>query len=67
MFEQLIKSGVRRYEEWFVTSLIMEDGQVCGVMALETRTGQLHAIRAKSVIFCHRRLAGACSSPAPTP
>ena len=52
MFEQLIKSGVRRYEEWFVTSLIIEDGQVAGVTALELRTGQLHAIRAKSVIFC---------------
>ena len=52
MFEQLIKSGVRRYEEWFVTSLIIEDGQVCGVMALEIRTGQVYAIRAKTVIFC---------------
>lgn len=52
MFEQLIKSGVRSYEEWFVTSLIMEDGQVGGVTALEIRTGQLHAIRAKTVIFC---------------
>ncbi len=52
MFEQLIKSGVRRYEEWFVTSLIIKDGQVCGVMALEIRTGQVYAIRAKTVIFC---------------
>ena len=52
MFEQLIKSGVRRYEEWFVTSLIIEDSQVCGVMALEIRTGQVYAIRAKTVIFC---------------
>ncbi|MCH8799881.1 MAG: FAD-binding protein [Chloroflexi bacterium] len=52
MFEQLIKSGVRRYEEWFVSSLIIEDGQVCGVMALEIRTGQVYAIRAKTVIFC---------------
>jgi succinate dehydrogenase / fumarate reductase flavoprotein subunit len=52
MFEQLIKSGVRRYEEWFVSSLIIEDGQVCGVMALEVRTGSIYAIRAKTVIFC---------------
>ncbi|HLF04487.1 MAG TPA: FAD-binding protein, partial [Dehalococcoidia bacterium] len=52
MFEQLIKSGVHRYEEWFVTSLIQEQGRVCGVVALEIRTGQLHAIRAKTVIFC---------------
>ena len=52
MFEQLIKSGVRSYEEWFVTSLIEEEGQVAGVLALEIRTGKLHAIRAKTVIFC---------------
>jgi succinate dehydrogenase / fumarate reductase, flavoprotein subunit len=52
MFEQLIKSGVRSYEEWFVTSLIMEDGVVAGVTALEIRTGQLHAIRAKTIILC---------------
>ncbi len=52
MFEQLIKSEVRSYEEWFVTSLIVEDGQVAGVTALEIRTGQLHAIRAKTIIFC---------------
>ena len=52
MFEQLIKSGVRSYEEWFVTSLIEEEGQVAGVMALEIRTGQLHAIRAKTIILC---------------
>jgi succinate dehydrogenase / fumarate reductase flavoprotein subunit len=52
MFEQLIKSGVRSYEEWFVTSLIVEDGQVCGVVALEIRSGQLFAIRAKTLIFC---------------
>ena len=52
MFEQLIKSGVRRYEEWFVTGLVEEDGRVCGVTALEMRTGQIFAIRAKTVIFC---------------
>jgi succinate dehydrogenase / fumarate reductase flavoprotein subunit len=52
MFEQLVKSGVRSYEEWFVTSLIKEDGQVCGVTALEVRSGQVYAIRAKTIIFC---------------
>jgi len=52
MFEQLIESGVRRYEEWFVTGLVEEDGRVCGVTALEIRTGQVYAIRAKTVIFC---------------
>ena len=52
MFEQLIKSGVRSYEEWFVTGLIQEDGLVCGVTALEIRSGQIYAIRAKTIILC---------------
>ena len=52
MFEQLIKSGIRSYEEWFVTGLIKDDGQVCGVTALEIRTGRIYAIRAKTVILC---------------
>ena len=51
MFEQLMKSGIRSYEEWFVSGLIKEDGLVCGVTALEIRTGQIYAIRAKTVIF----------------
>ena len=52
MFEQLIKSGVRSYEEWFVTGLIRDDGQVCGVTVLEIRSGQIFAIRAKTIILC---------------
>ena len=52
MFEQLVKSGVQSYEEWFVTSLIQDGEQIAGVLALEIRTGVLHAIRAKTVIFC---------------
>jgi succinate dehydrogenase / fumarate reductase flavoprotein subunit len=52
MFEQLIKSGINRYEEWFVTSLIIEEGRACGVIAMEISTGQIFAIRAKTLIFC---------------
>ena len=52
MFEQLMKSGVRAYNEWFVTSLIIEDGECCGVTAMEIRTGSIFAIRAKAVILC---------------
>ena len=52
LYEQLVKSGVTSYEEWFVTTLIMEDGECCGVVALEIRTGRLYVIRAKTVILC---------------
>ncbi len=51
LYEQAIKYGLRVYEEWFVTSLIKEDGQVRGAVVLDIKTGELHTIRAKAVII----------------
>ena len=51
MYEQIIKSGVRSYEEWFVTDLIMEDGVCKGVVALDLLTGRMHAITAKATVL----------------
>ena len=51
LFEQLMKSGLPLYEEWFVTSLIMNDGHCEGVVALEMRSGKLEHIKAKAVIL----------------
>ena len=50
LYEQLIKYGIKVYEEWFVTSLIIEKGKCCGVIALELKTGKLMPIHAKTVI-----------------
>ena len=51
LHEQLMKSEVASYDEWFVTRLILEDGECCGVVAMEIRTGRLYVIRAKTVIL----------------
>ncbi len=51
LHEQVLKAGVRVYEEWFVLSLLVEDGECCGVVALEIKTGEIHVIRAKAVIM----------------
>jgi succinate dehydrogenase / fumarate reductase flavoprotein subunit len=51
VWEQLIKAGVTTYEEWFVTSLAVEDGACRGVIAMEMRSGQVQAIAAKAVIL----------------
>jgi succinate dehydrogenase / fumarate reductase, flavoprotein subunit len=51
LYEQALKHGLQVYEEWFVTSLIQEGGAVTGAMALDIKTGELHAIRAKTVIM----------------
>ena len=51
LYEQALKHGLQVYEEWFVTSLIKEEGAVRGVIALDIKTGELHAIRAKAVLM----------------
>jgi len=51
LFEQLLKSGITLYEEWFVTSLVMEDGQCRGVVAMEIKSGKLELITAPAVVL----------------
>lgn len=51
MYEQLLRRQLRVYEEWFVTSLIVEDGACRGVVAWDLLHGGLHAITAKAVIL----------------
>ena len=50
LYEQVVKADVRVYEEWFVLSLIVEDGECCGAVVMEMRSGDVHVIRAKTVI-----------------
>jgi succinate dehydrogenase / fumarate reductase flavoprotein subunit len=57
MYEQLLKRDIFVYEEWYVTSLIMEDGRCCGVVAWDVLKGGLYAIGAKAVIVA----TGGCS------
>ena len=51
MYEQLLKRRIAVYEEWYVTTLIVEDGVCRGVVAWDLIHGGLHAIRAKAVIL----------------
>ena len=51
LHEQVLKADVRVYEEWFVISLIVEDGECCGTVVMEIRSGEIHVIRAKAVIM----------------
>jgi len=43
---------VTRYDEWFVTKLLVDDGWVQGAVAIELMTGRIQAILAKAVILC---------------
>src|SRR5216117_2264002 len=44
--------AVARYDEWFVTKLLVNDGRVQGVVAIELISGKVEAITAKAVILC---------------
>jgi len=52
-------NNVRFYDEWFVTSLLVEDNLVAGLTAIELGTGRMHAFQAKSVVMAtggHERM-----------
>src|SRR5262245_41045309 len=43
---------ITRYDEWFVTRLLVDEGRVCGVVALELMSGRMEAITARVDIPC---------------
>ena len=51
LYEQIMRAGVRVYEEWFVLDLIVEDGECTGAVVMEISSGAIHAIRSKAVIM----------------
>src|SRR6202790_5550541 len=58
LYDQILKAGVKVYEEWFATTLNMEDGVCRGVVAIELISGELHLVRAKAVIDAAGGLGG---------
>jgi len=53
LFQTTLKyDAIRRYDEFFVTKLLVDDDRCQGVVAIELGTGQVHAITAGAVILC---------------
>jgi fumarate reductase flavoprotein subunit len=53
LFQTTLKyPPITRYDEWFVTQLLVDDGRVQGVVAIELMSGEVRAITAKAVILC---------------
>ncbi|HEX4836450.1 MAG TPA: fumarate reductase (quinol) flavoprotein subunit [bacterium] len=42
---------IKRYDEWFATKLLVENGRCQGLTAIEMRTGHVHLIAARAVIL----------------
>lgn len=52
LFEQMLKHGVKTYDEWFVIRLVVEKDRCKGIVAYDMREGELRVMRAKSTVFC---------------
>ena len=53
LFQTSLKyDPIKRYDEWFVTKLLVDDGRVQGVVAIELMSGKIQCILAKAVIIC---------------
>jgi fumarate reductase flavoprotein subunit len=53
LFQTSLKyPSVARYDEWFVSRLLVDDGRVQGVAAIELASGRVEAIAGKAVILC---------------
>ncbi len=52
LYEQIMKANLPVFEEWFATSVILDDeGRCAGVVAFEIRSGTFAVIKAKAVII----------------
>ena len=53
LFQTTLKyDAIERYDEFFVTKLLVDEGRCQGVVAIELSTGQIRAVTAKAVILC---------------
>ncbi|HTU00741.1 MAG TPA: fumarate reductase (quinol) flavoprotein subunit [Candidatus Sulfotelmatobacter sp.] len=53
LFQTSLKyEAVQRFDEWFVTRLLVDDGRCQGVVGLELATGRVQAITARAVVLC---------------
>lgn len=51
LYEQILKKKIKVFEEWYVTSLVVETGICRGVLVLNILTGDLEMVSAKAVIL----------------
>ena len=52
LFQTSLKyPNITRYDEWYATRLLVDDGRVCGVVAIELMSGLIETITGRSVVI----------------
>jgi fumarate reductase flavoprotein subunit len=53
LFQTSLKyDAIERYDEWFVTKLLVDEGRCQGVVAIEVASGRMEPITARAVVLC---------------
>jgi len=51
LYGELVRYGIKVYPEWFLLSLLVEDGSARGITALDIRSGAVEVFNAKVTVF----------------
>ncbi|MGD8191701.1 FAD-binding protein [Brevibacillus ginsengisoli] len=51
LYEQCLKNNVEFLDEWYMLSLVVEEGKLNGLVAMDMRSGEIHPMQAKSVVI----------------
>ena len=51
LYEHLVTREIQVYEEFFATSLVIENGRCAGCTALEQKTGYVHGFAARAILM----------------
>ena len=51
LYQQCVRKNVQFFDEYHVLDLLTHEGMVCGLVAYQILTGEIHTFRAKAVLF----------------
>jgi len=51
LHEQILRAGIKVYQEWLVTKLVVDEGRCTGFIAMHTPDSKLEAFRAKATVL----------------
>jgi len=51
LFEQCLKNDVKFYNEWTILEIIAEDHKLQGIVVMDIRSGEIHAVNCRSLVI----------------
>lgn len=51
LYEQCLKHGVMVLADWYLLDLVVQEGRLCGLVALDVKSGEIVPVSAKAVVI----------------